>query len=290
MLERDARLPRLFGRDVRDAAPDGSGRRSQVRHATSSVGPGPEVSNNCDVVGLLRLSQLVATGRGVRVAVIDSGVHAAHPHIQRVAGGIGIDAEGGEHADYTDRLGHGTAVTAVIREKAPDAEIAAVKVFDRELAATGTALRAAIDWAVAHRACLINLSLGTTNAAHESTLAEAVARARRADACVVAAAPQPDARWLPGALSGVVAVEVDWTLARDVCRVEITSGGEIRMWASGFPRPIRGVPLERNLKGPSFAVANATALLARVLSGTTDHLASAIAGALATESGTAPSS
>ena len=66
---------------------------------------------------LLRLSDLpAATGRGVRVAVIDSGVHAAHPHVQGVSGGLGIDAEGREHADYIDRLGHGTAVTAVIRE------------------------------------------------------------------------------------------------------------------------------------------------------------------------------
>jgi hypothetical protein len=246
--------------------------------------------HNCAVAGLLRLSQLGATGRGVRIAVIDSGVHAAHPHIQGVACGIGIAAQGHVHADYTDRLGHGTAVTAVIREKAPDAEIVAVKVFDRELATSGAVLVAAIDWAVAHQARLINLSLGTTNPAHESALADAIARARQADAFVIAAAPQPGAQWLPGALSGVVAVEVDWTLGRDVCRAAITSAGEMRLWASGLPRPIPGVSSERNLKGPSFAVANATGLLARVLSGTTDHLATAIAGALATESGTVPSS
>jgi hypothetical protein len=32
--------------------------------------------------------------------------------------------------------------------------------------------------------------------------------------------------------------------------------------ASGFPRPVPGLPPERNLKGLSFAVANATGLLA----------------------------
>jgi hypothetical protein len=35
--------------------------------------------------------------------------------------------------------------------------------------------------------------------------------------------------------------------------------------ASPFPRPIPGVVMERNLSGVSFAVANATGLLARVL-------------------------
>jgi hypothetical protein len=35
--------------------------------------------------------------------------------------------------------------------------------------------------------------------------------------------------------------------------------------ASGYPRPIPGVDPERNLKGLSFAVANATGLLALML-------------------------
>ena len=35
--------------------------------------------------------------------------------------------------------------------------------------------------------------------------------------------------------------------------------------ASPYPRPIPGVPVERNLHGISFAVANATGLIARVL-------------------------
>ena len=73
------------------------------------------------------------TGRGVRVAIVDSGVHASHPHVGQVAGGIAIDSEGVQHADFVDRLGHGTAVTAAIREKAGEAELFAVKVFDRAL-------------------------------------------------------------------------------------------------------------------------------------------------------------
>jgi hypothetical protein len=217
-------------------------------------------------------------------------VHAAHPHVQGVSGGIGIDEHGREHADFTDRLGHGTAVTAAIREKAPDAAIVAIKVFDRELTTTGAALVSAIDWAMAHGARAINLSLGTTNPAHEGALRDVVGRARTGGAFVIAAAPQPGARWLPGALPGVVSVEVDWTLARDVFRAEVTIEGALRLWASGFPRPIPGVPPERNLKGPSFAVANATGLIARALSGSADHLFTTISGALAAESGTVPSS
>jgi subtilisin family serine protease len=117
------------------------------------------------------------TGRGVRIAVVDSGVHAAHPHVGSVAGGVGIDDDGREYDDYVDRLGHGTAVAAAIREKAPDAEIYAVKVFDRSLSTRISALVAAIDWSAANGMHLVNLSLGTARMEHERVLTEAIARA-----------------------------------------------------------------------------------------------------------------
>ena len=201
------------------------------------------------------------TGRGVRIAVIDSGIHAAHPHVLGIDGGLCIRDDGTTEADASDRLGHGTAVAAAIREKAPDAALVAVKVFDRHLQTTGRALVAAIRWAAEARVALINLSLGTTNADHERDLAEAVEDAARAGAVIIAAAPEPTARWLPGALPGVIGVVADYACPRDACRISITDAG-VRLAASGYARPIPGVPPDRNLRGPSLAVANATGLLA----------------------------
>ena len=200
--------------------------------------------------------------RGVRVAVIDSGVHADHPHVGGVAGGVGITADGRVDSDYVDRLGHGTAVAAVIREKAPAAGIFCIKVFDRELAATGKALVAAIEKAIEQRAHIINLSLGTQNRDHEPALTSVVQQAAHAGAIVIAAGEQDGMRWLPGALPGVWQVMLDWTVPRDECRVQVRSGAAPVCYACGFPRPIPGVPPERNLKGLSFAVANVTGLVA----------------------------
>lgn len=202
-------------------------------------------------------------GSEVKVAIIDSGVHATHPHVQGVAGGIAIDDRGQPHADYVDRLGHGTAVAAAIREKAPHAELWAVKVFDRQLSATGPALVAALKWARNARVDLVNLSLGTANTEYEPALATEVRAARDAGLVIVAAGPQPNQRWLPGALSGVVRVVVDMSIPRDTCAASVGADGEITIAASGYPRPIPGIPPERNLKGLSFAVANATGLLAQ---------------------------
>jgi subtilisin family serine protease len=198
----------------------------------------------------------------VRIAVIDSGVHASHPHVNGVAGGIGFLPDGREAADYVDRIGHGTAVTAVIREKAPGAQVYAVKIFHGSLATRIQPLLKAIEWSVRNRMDIINLSLGTQNAAHEPLLRGAVASVAARNCRLVAAGENDGIRWLPGVLEGVVPVELDWECPRHECRTALQNGGRVVYRASGYPRPAPGVSPERNLKGLSFAVANVAGLLA----------------------------
>jgi subtilisin family serine protease len=206
-----------------------------------------------------------SAGRGVRIAIVDSGVHPAHPHVGGVAGGVRIGEDGREHDDFVDRLGHGTAVTAAIRDLAPEAELFAVKVFDRQLATTVGQLIQGIRAAMRAGAHIVNLSLGTAKPAHEQALAEVVADAVERGILIVAAAEDAGVRWLPGSLPGVLGVRVDWTCARESIACVDDERGRTVVCASGYPRPIPGVPPARNLKGASFAVANAAALVARLL-------------------------
>ena len=67
------------------------------------------------------------------------------------------------------------------------------------------------------------------------------------------------------ALAGVAGVTLDWECPRDEVRVAPGPAGEGVFVASGFPRPIPGVPAEANLKGVSFATANVTGILACLL-------------------------
>jgi hypothetical protein len=199
----------------------------------------------------------------VRVAVIDSGVNPGHPHVTGVAGGVAFDAAGRAHDDFVDRLGHGTAVAAAIQEKAPDAELYAVKVFDAGLRTEIAALLAALDWATREGIELVNLSLGTAEGKHEAALREAVDAASAAGVLIVSAlGPIEGPHLLPGALPGVVPVHLDWSCPREEVRPGLLGDRTWACGASGYPRPIPGVPPERNLKGPSFAVANVTGLLA----------------------------
>jgi hypothetical protein len=204
------------------------------------------------------------TGRGVRVAVIDSGVYAAHPHVGGVAGGFAIREDGTLHDDYVDRLGHGTAVAAAIREKAPDADILAIKVFWRTLATDITTLVRAIEEAAARGAAVINLSLGTAEMQHRGRLDAAISTARRHGAIVVAAHDDGGTRWLPGSLEDVVAVRADWIRARDEYGVDFVEDRPV-LSTSPYPRDIPGISRERNVNGVSFAVANAAGFVARAL-------------------------
>jgi subtilisin family serine protease len=197
----------------------------------------------------------------VRVAVVDSGIATMHPHVGAVASGVCfVPAASGE---FGDRHGHGTAVAAAIREKVPHAQLLAVKVFDRVLSTSAAVLAQGIHWAADHGAQLINLSLGTPNEEHRATLASALAYATQHGALVVAALESDGHAMLPGSLPGAVAVRLDAQCPRDALIVDDHAPHTLA--ASGYPRPIPGVPPERNLFGISFAVANTTGFLARLL-------------------------
>lgn len=200
------------------------------------------------------------------VGVIDSGIHAGHPHIAAVAAGAGFDRDGRIHDDVVDRLGHGTAVAAAIQDLAPAVHVCPLRVFDRSLDTSVETLVAAIDWAAAHGLPLVNLSLGTSDRSRTGALADAVGRAHRAGVVVVAPGSHRGVDWLPGTLDldGVLRVELDWTCPRG--SHTMTGSPEAPVFRTcGYPRPIPGIDPERNLKGLSFAVANITGIAARAM-------------------------
>ena len=207
------------------------------------------------------------TGKGARIAIIDIGVHVGHDHIraERIADGVAIAGDGsierGGEASI-DRLGHGTAVTAAIQEIAPDALCLPVRVFHASLKTTGLALIRAIEGAVDQRVDIINLSLGSTNAAHRDAFAQVAQRALQAGVAIVAAHDVDGAPCLPGAIPGVIGVGLDWDRPRATFGL---SGDGGHFLASGYPRPIPGVPPRRNLYGISFATAQMSGFAARAL-------------------------
>ena len=190
----------------------------------------------------------------VRVGIVDSGVNPNHPHAGQVMGGVFLHAEG-ESPDFVDRIGHGTAVAGVIHEKAPAAELYAVRIFDQRLAANIDTVMRGLDWCLGHGMHIVNLSVGTANDQHRSRFEDFLRRANSQGVFVVSAA-----NLLPGMLEGAIGVDSADDCNRDEVRLH-----EGIFLASPYPRSIPGVPREFNLHGVSFAIANCTGLLAQVM-------------------------
>jgi subtilisin len=109
-----------------------------------------------------------ATGAGVKVAVVDSGIDADHPLVGGIAGGAALsydpDADDLVRIDegpHPDLFGHGNACAGIIRKAAPDAEIYSIRVLGERLTGKGVVFAAGLRWALAHDMRVINLSLST---------------------------------------------------------------------------------------------------------------------------------
>ena len=225
-----------------------------------------------------------ATGRGVRVAVIDSGVNTRHPHIAGVAGGIAIGTGAGAESDtYLDLLGHGTAVMAAIQEKAPGAEYFAVKLFHDSLRTTTGHLLEAIEWAIDQRMDVINLSLGVRKPDDAPRFSPLLERAAAQGTVLVSALDTEGRVCFPGSLPGVIGVALDWEVDRNSYRLRGVPG-RCQFLASGYPRSLPGLPRERNLSGISFAVANMTGFVARACEALARRSLDTVGAALIAES------
>ena len=139
---------------------------------------------------------------------------------------------------------------AAIQEKAPNAEYYALRVFHSALRTRIEYLLEALDWCAENRIDIANLSLGTANPDHAPRFEAFLSRA---NLTIVAAAGS-----LPGSLPGVLAADLD-----PACDREKYLYRDGRFFASGYPRPIPGVPQQHNLQGISFAVANLSGFAAQ---------------------------
>ena len=154
-----------------------------------------------------------ATGAGVRVAVVDSGIDVDH---RRVGGpshpGAALrwdrDAQRAvvEPGPHLDLFGHGTACAGVIRRAAPEAELMSVRVLGDRLTGKGQVFAEGLRWAVEHGARVLNLSLSTGKRDFFAMFHEVADAAYFAGAVIVCAMNNVPAETYPGQFASVVSV------------------------------------------------------------------------------------
>ena len=210
----------------------------------------------------------------LRIAILDTGINPAHRQVGPVAGGVRISwldgrvrLTGNRRDDWTDEIGHGTAVAATVCDGLPPGAftLLSVRVFGRRADAPPHCLAAGIRWAVENQASILNLSAGVplgSDPEGEAVLRDAWIGAGDAGVTLVAPRSGRGSLLVPGSLASVrsaVGVEAEPRLGYG----ELARRGKVLI-ASPWARPLPPLPREKNLSGVSFAVAAVTNRVARL--------------------------
>lgn len=154
-------------------------------------------------------------GKGVRVAVVDSGVEYDHPALEGcVRGGILIkydkDAENCVRYEPDeppiDVAGHGTACAGIIHSIAPEAEIYSIRVLGKDMLGRAIQFAAGLDWAVENGMQVINLSLSTAKEEYFGIFHDLADQAYFKNVNVVCAVNNVPAPSYPSQFSSVISV------------------------------------------------------------------------------------
>lgn len=190
--------------------------RGSYRHGASGQSISPT-----DLQADIEALHTRATGAGVTIALLDTGVDADHAalvgHVDQgwdlidddadaddVA--AGLDADGDSQID--EAWGHGTHLAGIMMQIAPDARVLSYRVLDSDGTGRAYAVAAAIFDAVDRGADVINLSFGVDHKSTSKMLKDAMKYAKEAEVIVVAAAGNDgdDEKRYPAASSDVISV------------------------------------------------------------------------------------
>lgn len=157
-----------------------------------------------------------STGRGVRVAVIDTGVEHDHPALAgSVRGGVIIEFDDESEDEYyralpdelpRDLSGHGTACAGIIHSLAPEAEIYSVRVLGQNLKGKALQFAGGLDWAIKNGMHVVNMSLSTSKEEYFGLFHDLADQAFFKNVILVSAVNNIPAPSYPSTYSSVISV------------------------------------------------------------------------------------
>ena len=152
-----------------------------------------------------------ATGKGVRVCVVDSGIEPDHPLVGSIEGAVALslDDEGNPVVapdEEGDLCGHGTACAGIIRTLAPDCELYSVRVLGAGFTGKGGLLLGGLRWAIEQGYDVVNMSLSTTKKDFATVLHELADSAYFQRTVIVASAHNLPIESFPWRFSSVISV------------------------------------------------------------------------------------
>ena len=213
------------------------------------------------------------TGRGVKIAILDSGVDTSHPwlagleladDLAMVEDGLQISAVPGNRHD---NFGHGTAIAGILRRVAPEAQLGSFRLLGEQLRSRTLLIREGVRQALARGYHILNCSFGCGREDHVLHYKDWVDEAYVLGRHIVASANNHDytKREWPGHFPNVITVT--FTRCAEPMSFFCRRGHLVEFAASGQDIEVAWIGGGcKQVTGSSFAAPHLAALLARLLS------------------------
>jgi subtilisin len=210
-----------------------------------------------------------STGKGVSVAIIDSGVEGDHPLVKgRLVESVAVEIHDEEPevvtAEPVDLFGHGTACAGIIVGLAPDVDIVSVRVLGADLRGKGAAFAAGLEWVINRPVDVANLSLSSKSEALQPMFYELADDAYFRRVVLVSAVNNVAGPSYPSLFSSVISVAAH--SVPDPWRFYYNPNPPVEFGAWGLDVPVAWTNGgETVATGNSFAAPHVTALVALIL-------------------------
>ena len=212
-----------------------------------------------------------ATGEGVSVAIVDSGVEGDHPAVRgRLTESWAVELQGGAAKVVSDPsggdlFGHGTACAGIIAGMAPLVDLVSIRVLGSDLKGKGAAFAEAVEYAIQRPVRVANLSLSSKSDALFPVFHELADEAYFSGVVLVSAANNVPGPSYPSLFSSVISVAAHPD--PDPWRFYYNPKPPVEFGAWGVDVPVAwrdgGMTVAT---GNSFAAPHITALVALILS------------------------
>jgi subtilisin len=212
-----------------------------------------------------------ATGAGIRLGIIDSGLENSHPKLNgRVVENVTVEMTDDGPVVVPDEakqdmFGHGTACGAIILGLAPEVELVSIRVLGPDLRGKGTAFAAGLEWAIEQGLQVCNLSLSSKSESLYPVFHDLADRAYFKSIALVSAANNVPAPSYPSLFSSVFSVAAHGE--PDPWRLYYNTAPPVEFGAWGVDVPIAWKDGGSTVAtGNSFAAPHIAGLVALILS------------------------